>query len=101
MTVPRRPLALAPPVPREVRQRGRHWLGQLDSLLWELESANLSHRDRCPQPCWSLLGTIQQAILPMHRALPVESGSTAQALDLVFALQEIVQRGLVGGDAVD
>jgi len=97
VNLPRRPLTLAAPSLAGTRVTGRAWLAQLDSLLWELESANLRHHDRCPIPCWQLLASMQEAILPAERALASESGSTAQALDLVFALQEVVQRQLVAG----
>ena len=72
------------------RPTRRGWLAQLDALLWELESANLRHADRCPNPCWSVLRTLQGAILPSI-PLPPESGLTSEALDIVFALQEVVQ----------
>ncbi|HVA21824.1 MAG TPA: hypothetical protein VNN74_06995 [Candidatus Micrarchaeia archaeon] len=101
MSLPRRPVAVAPPMPAGARIKGRAWLAQLDALLWELESANLRHHDRCPGPCWTVLAAIHRAILPLHRSLPDDSGSTAQALDLVFALQEIVQRNLVTGEGVE
>ncbi len=100
MSLPPRPEVLTEPAPPGARGRRRAWLAQLDSLLWELESANLRHHDRCPGRCWDLLVSIQEAILPAERALPPESGSTAQALDLVFALQEVVQRSLVTGPGV-
>ncbi len=72
------------------RPTRRGWLAQLDALLWELESANLRHADRCPNPCWDALRTLQGAILPAVQ-IPAESGLTSEALDIVFALQEVVQ----------
>ena len=72
------------------RPTRRGWLAQLDALLWELESANLRHADRCPHRCWDALRGLQGAILPSI-PLPAESGLTSEALDIVFALQEVVQ----------
>ena len=75
----------------------RVWRGQLDALLWRLESANLRHCGQCPPGCWMALAQLERTILPLSRGLPLECGSTSEALDLVFALQEVVQR--VSADA--
>ncbi len=77
----------------------RLWRAQLDALLWDLESANLRRCDRCPPGCWLALAQLERTILPLSRGLPSACGSTSEALDLVFALQEVVQRASAGATA--